>query len=364
MRFALLALLVACGSRPPPTVTRILGGERRVGAFVSPYAYEHFIRAELAAATGDDATAIHEYGLARLGPQDDVLVIARLAEALDRLGRTEQAERVLREGEALDPASEAVWLARARIFAHHGQLGLAMDAAARAAELAPESDAPVLLLAELLERADATPRAAAVLRAAGDSPNALRRRLVMALAQGDGLAASEALERLLRVAPARVRDVVAAARLALDDGRPALALHLLALLPPQAQAPLRTRALLAAGRQDEAEALLRTTPADSFGGPGPHASLLLRAGLVDAAVEAAKTAVALGDIAALVVLGKARLAAGDPAGAAEAFARVPPSARIADEARAGLAEALAMGGLATVGREVARPSAQEIPQAR
>ena len=33
-----------------PVVTRTLAGERREGAFVSPFEYEHFLRAELAVA--------------------------------------------------------------------------------------------------------------------------------------------------------------------------------------------------------------------------------------------------------------------------------------------------------------------------
>ncbi len=369
MRWApLFALILACGSRRPPTVARIMSGERHIGPFVSPYAYEHFVRAELAALAGDDEEAVAEYELARLGPADDTLVLARLAEALDRLGHLERADRTLREGESLDPASEAIWLARARILARRGDLRRAMDAAARAAELAPESAGPALLLAELLERADATPRAAAVLRAAGRSAAARRRRLAAALAQGDGSAAAEALEALLRVAPPRTPEVAATARLALDEGRPALALHLLGLLDPEAEAALRVRALLAAGRQTDAQRLLEATPPEAFGGPGPYAALLLRAGLVEAAIEAAETAVALGDDQAQLTLGTARLAAGDAPGAAEAFAAVPPATRIAARAQAGLAEALMLGGLDALAREVARAPgherAQEIPDVR
>lgn len=336
------------------TATRVIDGQPRT-AVVSPYVYEHFIRAELAVQLGRDAEAVDEYRLARLGPADDVLIVARLAEALDRLGRHDDADVVLAEGEQLDADSEALWLARARIAANRDQLPAAVNAAARAAELAPDSDDPLIVLADLLGRTEATPRADAVLTRAGDSPTALRARVTAAIVRGDGQAAGEAIERLLRVAPARIDEVHAAARLALSDARPALALHLLQHLPEQRGRTLKIRALLATGRRAEAAALVRAEPPDSFDSPVEHADLLLQAGEIDRAIETAEAAIALGDVRAWVVLGNARLREGKLAAAAEAFAHVPRGARGAEDARVGLAAALSAAGLEALAREVGQP---------
>ncbi|HJL45155.1 MAG TPA: hypothetical protein RMG45_04945, partial [Polyangiaceae bacterium LLY-WYZ-15_(1-7)] len=241
--FALVAT-TACVPRAPATVARVVGGERRAGAFVSPYAYEHFVRAELAAAEGRWEEAIAEYEQARLGPSDDAYVVARMALALEAAGRAAEADRALEAGLALDPESEAVFLARGRILAGRGEREAAIEATARAAELAPDSDGPVLQLAELLRAGGADARALALLERAEASPHALRARLTLALERRDAEASGEAVEALLRVAPLRIAEVEQAAALALEEERPALALRLLAHLPEEAAAGLRVDALL------------------------------------------------------------------------------------------------------------------------
>src|SRR5690606_32400366 len=96
--------------------------EARTGIFVSPFSYEHFVRGELAYLRGDLRQAREEYMLARAGPEDDPLLIARLADVLDRLDREAEALALLREGEALDPESELIWLARGRIAERRGRV--------------------------------------------------------------------------------------------------------------------------------------------------------------------------------------------------------------------------------------------------
>lgn len=329
----------------------MIDGERR-NAVVSPYAYEHFMRAEMAAQLGRDAEAVDEYRLARLGPADDVLIIARLAEALERLGRHDDADAVIAEGVELDADSEALWLARARIHAGRDQLERAVDAAAHAAELAPESDEPLIVLSELLQRTEATARVDAVLSRAGDSSTALRARVVAAIAQRDGVAAGEAIEHLLRVAPARMDEVQAAARLALDGDRPVLALQLARRLPQDRGRVLHIEALLAAGRRSDAAAVVRSEPSESFGSVAEHADLLLRSGEHDRAIETAEAAIALGDVRGWVVLGQAHLNEGAFAAAAEAFSHVPIGARGDEDARRGLAEALGASGLNALADEL------------
>ncbi|HJL24361.1 MAG TPA: hypothetical protein RMH80_19135, partial [Polyangiaceae bacterium LLY-WYZ-15_(1-7)] len=330
--FALVAT-TACVPRAPATVARVVGGERRAGAFVSPYAYEHFVRAELAAAEGRWEEAIAEYEQARLGPSDDAYVVARMALALEAAGRAAEADRALEAGLALDPESEAVFLARGRILAGRGEREAAIEATARAAELAPDSDGPVLQLAELLRAGGADARALALLERAEASPHALRARLTLALERRDAEASGEAVEALLRVAPLRIAEVEQAAALALEEERPALALRLLAHLPEEAAAGLRVDALLAAGRADEAEALLLTRPPEAFGGPVEQAERLRRAGRPSLAIELAEAGAALELPGAWLALGQARLAAGDAPAAAAAFARVPEGTADARAAR-------------------------------
>ncbi|MEM9068535.1 MAG: hypothetical protein AAGE52_08515 [Myxococcota bacterium] len=346
--------MTACVPRPPATVTRVVGGESRTGPFVSPFAYEHFIRGEMALEQEDFQTAINEFELARAGPEDDVLVISRLALAHERAGNAEAADRALAAGASLDAESEALWLARAEIAARRGDSEAAIDAAVRAAEIAPDSEAPILQLAELLRAADATPRADAVLSQNGSSPVAARARLVQAIATEDARAAGEALEQLLRIAPARVGDIERSVRIALADGQTALGLRLLAHLDADRFADLRARTLLAAGRAEEASVFLQTTASDVFGGPGAHAALALEAGLTDEAIALAESAVALGDLEANLVLGHALLAKSKPTRAAEAFGRVPRGSRRYEDARDGLRRALTTAALPELAQEIGR----------
>ncbi|MBX3250935.1 MAG: hypothetical protein KF901_27405 [Myxococcales bacterium] len=346
-----LVALSACHTARPTTVVRVLGGERRPGPFVSPYAYEHFLRAELAAARGDDEAAIEGYARARLGPSDDALVAARLAEAFDRVGRVERADATLAEAEALDPESEAVALARSRIAERRGDGDGALDAAVTAVERAPESDAALGRLGELLARRGASSRALVVLRRVSGHPGAARARLTLALTLGDPIAAEEALEALSRLVPTRQAEVEAAVRLALDGGRPALAAYL--ARRPGVDAALRLRAELAAGLQDEVEGALRVTPSDELGGAAAHAELYLAVDRPDLAAPLAESALALGEVEARVSLARARLALGDVSGALEVIAQIPSESADRAESTRLLADALARAGMSGLAAEIA-----------
>jgi hypothetical protein len=364
---AVATLLGACRPAVPSTVVRVVDGEPREGAFVSPYAYEHFLRAELAAARGDDASAAESYELARLGPSDDALVAARQAEALDRLGRIERADAVLAEAEALDPRSEAVALARSRIAERRGDLDLALREAVRATELAPRSTEAWRRLAALL--AD-TERATEVLAQLGDDALALRARLAIAIARGDAREAEAALEALSRVAPIGRDELARTIELALDEGRVMLASHLAERLAegPDGSiasagsadgAALRARAFLAAGRNVEAEGVLSLAPPEAFGGPRAMAELWLDAGRPDRAAELAREALSLGDARARVVLAEALVALDEPVAAAEEAARVPPDATDRHEAWAILRRALDEAGAAGLAAELGATAAVE-----
>jgi tetratricopeptide (TPR) repeat protein len=349
--------LAGCGGASGYTVTRTVGGEQRLGAFVAPHSYENFVLGELALQRGDLARAAEHYELARAGAADDVLLIARLADVRDRLGDRETAERLLDEGERLDRTSEAIWSARGEIAERHGEVEPALDAYARAAESG--SEAPTLALARVLRERGASERADAVLeRYLEDHPGvigAARARLSLALARGDDRGAGLAALELARSSEAHADEVAAATRVLLDEGHAPLARRILALIPegsiPRA---LRLRAAIESGARQEAEGILATwTPdepdelvaaARAWNVLGDHAH----------AVELAEVALERGaGTDARLVIARARLEEGRLADAATLAAAIPEGSSADREARAIVIDALARAGLPALAREIA-----------
>lgn len=353
------AVLAGCGASATPAIVRRVGGERREGVFVSPYSYEMFVRGELAVARDDLRGAAEAFELARAGPDEDPLVLARLADVLDRLGQREEADEILGTGHALDPRSEAIWLAEGDIAVRRGEREHALEAYERAEAAAPASSTSPIALSRLLRRLSADGRADAVLerfiqRNPERGPAVRRARLELALARGDAVAAAEAVTSLLEIAPAERAEVVRAAELALERGRPGLAARLLAAVPASAgDAGLRVRALVESGRAEEAEAILATAAPEVLGGLVGQSRLFLAAGRPDRAAEIADVAV-LTDPGpdAWLAAGLAKLSEGRYVEAAPLLSRVPPGVRGFSEARVALATALASQGLAITAAEV------------
>ncbi len=355
-----LLLLAACGASPTQaTVTRRLAGQRTPGVFVSPSAYEHFLRGEIAASRGQWAEAATAYRMALASGEEDPLLDARLAIALERLGQHESADEVLARALALDADAEAVHLARAEIALVRGDATAAIAAFERARTSAPASETGALRLAAVLRETGAARRADAVLaqlaREGGPAgATAARARLSAALAGGDVDATADAALALLRIAPAHARDVREAAQRALDAGRAALAARVVAALPARdADLRLRIDIALANGESDAAEGLLAIAAPDALGGHVATARLWLRAGRADRALELARdAAVREPGPAARQLLGDAALAAGHPDEAADAYARVRPDAAEWPNATRGLAEALRRAGLPALAVDV------------
>lgn len=355
----LAASTVACASAAPPPVTRTVGGERRTQTFVSPHAYEQYLRGELALAHGDPEAAVKAFRQARTGPADDPYVIARLADALDATGRRAQAEKVLDQGVELDPRSEAVWLARARIAERHGETERALAAYHRAELAAPRSVRAPLALARLLRQGNRPGRAEAILsryvrRVPDTDPRASRVRLELALLRGDAPTAVRSARDLLERAPARAEVVRRTAELALEQGDPVVADELLGTLPrSHVPTALHVRVLIAAGYPDRAEALLASASPGEVGGLAAKARLYLAAGRSDRAEETAELAIALGDDpAARLVAGRAALAQAKWVEAAEHLSRVPPDVAAAPAARQALARALRAHALPHLAEEL------------
>ncbi len=349
--------LCACGPLSGThQIRRTVGGQSRSGIFVSPYSYEHFIRAELAELHGDLRLAAEEYRLARAGPEDDPLLIARLADVLDRLGRTTEAMQLLDQAGELSEDDESVWLTRGRIHQRHGRLDEAGEAFGRAVAAAPASEAGPLALAALLrERGQAGEADAALERylARARGAGAARARLALAIDRRDPLAAAGAVRALLEAAPARGDEVRAAARTAFDGGHPELALRLLSALPDgPGDRELRLRAMIEARAFERAEGLLARWMPDGPDELVRVASGYLAIGMPERALELGRVAVTSegGPLAHLIV-GRALLASGHPAEAAEVLAQIEPGTRAWPDAPIELAHALRRLGHTAVAAE-------------
>lgn len=364
-RAALLALLGgllldACtAGRPPGQVARRLGGDRTVGVFVSPMAYEFFVRAEIATEEHRWEDAVQSYRLALAGAEEDPLVLARLAVALARAGRPDDAGEAIARALELDDESEAAFLAEGDIALLRGDRAGAVVAYERAAAVAPSSEEGPMRLAKVLRELGAGRRADAVLarlarRGGPAGATAARARLAAALAADDAEGAGEAALALLRIAPVRAQDVRDAAKLALAGGKIGLAARLVAALPSrEADTGLRVRVALARGARGEAEGLLATATPEALGGPVATARLWLEVGRPERAYELAREAVALdGSPESELVAGQAALAAGHPDEAASTFARIPRDVSSSAQARSGLAEALRQAGMPALAAEV------------
>lgn len=367
---ALLALLLtACGTLGgAPQIVRTVGGQSRTGVFVSPYQYEHFLRGELANLHGDLSTAAEEYRAARGGSADDPLLIARLADVLDRLDREDEAMALLRQGDEDFPNDESIWLTRGAIHQRRGRLEQAAEAYGQAAAAAPASEAGPLALAEVLRAQGEPDEADAVLerylghaRGAG----AARARLRLAIERGDPLAAADAVRALLEAAPARASEVRDAATTALTHDHPELALRLLAALPDRREdLPLRLRAMLAARAFDDAEALLagwmpsgpdeRITVAEGY----------LAIGQPQRTLELARVSQGDDGPRATLLVGRALAADGQPARAAAVLSTIGPGSRAWPAAPIALAHVLRDAGRPAAAAEVlahARSRAPSVP---
>lgn len=248
-----------CVRGPRSTVVRRVDGAERPGRFVSPYEYEHFVRAERCAALADFACAVAGYENALLGAEEDPYVLARLAEALDGLGDAEGSSRRLGRAEALGPRSVDVALARARIAERHERWDEAVAAGRRALALGPDSPETKAWLARLLLRLDRADEAAAVLGTGPhDSLVLAEVALDVACARRDRtaiLAAAHALAMGWAFGDDRLRSL---ATRSAGAGDPGLAADLLAMLrvPGESDRRLGLAYLAAARRTDDLDVAL------------------------------------------------------------------------------------------------------------
>ncbi|MGB8220976.1 MAG: tetratricopeptide repeat protein [Polyangiales bacterium] len=282
--------IAACASPALRTVPRVVDGQVEPGPFVAPYAYRWFIEGEVSAAEGQHDEAAMAFEAAAATPTDDVVLMSRLAEEYEASGASRRADRTLTLARRYHPDSARVALAEGRVQRERGEYDEALASFARAEELAPTSDDPVIAMAETLVAGGQSQRASALLLGYLETSQGARsarvRRAAIDLARD--MADAEALERVLaldaRSTPAERAQ--AAGRLALEANQPALAARILArALDTPENVTLWVRALAKSGDREKGAAFLETTDSKRLGGLGEHVDLLLEIGEADAALR-------------------------------------------------------------------------------
>jgi tetratricopeptide (TPR) repeat protein len=342
-RLGLIFLLgvAACASPTLRSVPRVVDGQVEHGPFVSPYAYEWFIEGEVAAAKGQHDEAAMAFEAATAAPADDVVLLTRLAEEYELSGASRRADRILAVARRFYPESARVVLAEGRIQRYRGTDGEALSSFARANELAPAWDAPVIAIAETLVAAGHTQRAKAILLEYVETSLGARsehaRRVLIDLARRTGDAGTLARALSLDPASTGAERARAAGELALEAAQPALAARILAeALDTPENIALWLRALVRSGARQEAAVFLATANSERLGGVVEHVDLLLEIGEVDVALRL----LAATDTSPRVEYSKGRalLARGDYIEAAAVLADVPLGSASFEASRMALAE--------------------------
>jgi len=333
--------VAACTSPSLRTVPRVVDGGLEHGPLIAPYAYEWFIEGEASATKGQHDQAAMAFENATAAPSNDALLMTRLAEEYELSGDSRRADRTLSAARRSYPGSVKVALAEGRIAQDRGEYPEAISSFARARELAPTLDAPVIAMAELLVAMGHTERASAILREYLGTSLVLRsdhaRGVLINLARLTGNA--ETLEHALSLDPhsTPAGRAEAAGKLALETGQPALAARMLAkALDTPENVALWLRALAESGNREDATVFLTRAESEHVGGLSQHVDLLLEIGEVDKALDLLEAA----DDSPRTeyAKGRALLAQGDYVEAATVLAVVPHGAASFEAARMALAD--------------------------
>lgn len=224
-----------------------------MGKAIAAEVYADFIAAERAATLGDWEEAIRLYRRVLPRSASDPFVQARLGEALEASGRSEQATALFQSALRADPRSEALLLAWSRVRFGRGERKEALALLGRARAAVPNSPDIALELARQLRAAGALGRASAALEAAIDASSTadlrlLRAHFELALERGDEAGVGRAAALLVKHVPVESARLRHEAERALEHGKPALALALLAPLALGDADLQQLRALLLDGR--------------------------------------------------------------------------------------------------------------------
>jgi tetratricopeptide (TPR) repeat protein len=356
----LAVLAGACTRGPSFTVARRLDGERRVGTFISPYAYEWFVRGEFALALGKFREAAAAFRRARADSGDDPLLLARLADALAKSGDPEGALEVIDEGLDATPCAEALHLAKGEVLESLARDGAALRAMAQAYECAPESESAPLAMAALLTKRGRAHEAQDVLRRFLDrtgkgSVFALRTELELALLEHNVEACMVAAERLQKRGRLGETELVRVAETLRAAGARDAALRVLRVLPAPRKPRLLWLGLLGeTGRTAEAEAYLKSESAEAFGDRLALVRAVLALRMPGLALELLGPRAANEGAEAPVLRARGLLMLGDEGGAASSLAAVASNTSASAEAAALTVLLLNGAGLPALAEELSQ----------
>ncbi len=357
--FILVIACVVCGCATATTdaeIPRTLGGEMRLGRFVPPFAYEAYVRGELALARGDIEGAVAQFELATAAPDEDAYLLSRLAWAQALSGDSKGAERTLAHAAKVDGCSEPVWTTRARLAERTRDLARARAAFAEATHCAPYSAAGPIGLSRVLVALGERERAQAVLEAFAlrvDRPESYEAALALALVREDSIAVGAALEGMLATGAPPATTLHAAIEQALALDRPLLAARLMDHARPAVPPTLAARVCLARGDVACAQGKLAMTATAALGGAAEATELLLAAELFERAeVEASVALVSSPSPRLFLLRARARAALGQTHAALEDLAQVHGSEH-ATAVRALLVSLTRKAGLSGLAQELA-----------
>jgi hypothetical protein len=271
-------LLLACAGQQAPKRVKDAQAARSQ-RFVPPFAYEAYVRGELALAQGRPQEAAQQLELATAAPDEDAYLLSRLAEAQRQSGDPALALRTLEEAERVDACAESLWLTRGGWAEQARDLPAAARAYARAVACAPGSERGVLALARLWSEGGEPARALELLaeRAGEPSLAGAKAALARALGAADSAEVRFALDTWLSLGAPDAATYREIAERALTRGESALALALTELPATPVEALLRARLLAATQERAALRALLAQHHESELGGAERAAELALSA---------------------------------------------------------------------------------------
>ncbi len=361
-----LLALPACKPRPSDTITRVVGATEQRGPWVPPSGYEFFVRAELQAEQGQFQSAVELYERARNGI-DDPYVRAREADAALHIPNVALATSLVDEGLRDTPSSEALLLVRARIASMNSDVALEEASLQQAHAAAPASTESLFALAAFLEAHARRDEAIALLDQFASTHAALptdtslerarlvavlRAQLARAVLMHDIGRGARVARQLVTLSPVHRPEILQFALQASESHEPLLAHAVLRALPIlPSELTLRFEVALAAHDRPAAEALALAADDGTPAGALASAARWLALGDAERAEETANGVwLTTHETEARTLMFRARLARHDLHGALALLdASAPPSERAA------LCEALVLGALPELAREVCPP---------
>lgn len=184
------ALAACAGTARPPAM-----------APLAPEAYGHYLRGRAAFFEGNYQQAVDELEQAQVAAWDQAGIAVALAQALDRVGRADDARIAVARAIRLWPGSPEVWIAAGEIQQRAGELGAALASYRRAIAIDPTLIDAYLGLATAETQAQRPVRAEAayqaLVTARPDATEGYFRLAEIALAREDDTAAEAHLRQVI-----------------------------------------------------------------------------------------------------------------------------------------------------------------------